>query len=67
MVEVIIPPTMGAAIGFITSDPMPVSRRIGIRLARTHLLSTTPRHSYFGKVFPNMGAPLFDCSSVASS
>jgi hypothetical protein len=24
-------------------------------------------HLYFGKVFPNMGAPLFDCSSVASS
>jgi hypothetical protein len=26
---------MGAAIGFITSDPMPLSQRIGIRLART--------------------------------
>src|SRR5712692_3691587 len=26
-----------------------------------------PSHLYFGKVFPNMGAPLFDCSSVASS
>src|ERR1700722_2845405 len=24
-------------------------------------------HLYFGKVFPNIGAPLFDCSSVASS
>ena len=26
MVEVIIPPTIGAAIGFITSEPMPDSR-----------------------------------------
>src|ERR1700730_12496098 len=35
MVEVIMPPTMGAAIGFITSEPMPDSQRIGMRLART--------------------------------
>ena len=35
MLEVIIPPTMGAAIGFITSEPIPVPQRIGIRLART--------------------------------
>src|SRR5579884_4440993 len=27
MVKVIIPPTMGAAIGFITSEPMPDSHR----------------------------------------
>jgi hypothetical protein len=32
-VDVIIPPTMGAAIGFITSDPIPLAQRIGIRLA----------------------------------
>src|SRR6202023_1912835 len=35
IVEVIMPPTIGAAIGFITSDPTPVSHRIGTRLART--------------------------------
>jgi len=35
MVEVIIPPTIGAAIGFITSEPIPVTHWIGIRLART--------------------------------
>ena len=35
MVEVIMPPTIGAAIGFITSEPIPDSQRIGIRLART--------------------------------
>ena len=35
MVEVIMPPTIGAAIGFITSEPMPDSQRIGTRLART--------------------------------
>jgi hypothetical protein len=29
MVDVIIPPTMGAAIGFITSDPMPLSQTDG--------------------------------------
>ena len=33
--DVTIPPTMGAAIGFITSEPTPVSHRIGIRLAST--------------------------------
>ena len=31
MVEVIMPPTIGAAMGFITSEPMPVSHRIGIK------------------------------------
>src|SRR3984957_11656921 len=31
------------------------------------LLSCNPTHLYVGKVFPNMGRPLFDCSSVASS
>ena len=35
MVEVIMPPTIGAAIGFMTSEPMPDSQRIGTRLART--------------------------------
>lgn len=35
MVDVIMPPTMGAAIGFMTSEPMPVSRKIGTRLAST--------------------------------
>ena len=35
MVEVIMPPTIGAAIGFITSEPMPDSQRIGTRLAST--------------------------------
>jgi hypothetical protein len=35
MVEVTMPPTMGAAIGFMTSEPMPDSQRIGMRLART--------------------------------
>ena len=35
IVEVIIPPTIGAAIGFITSEPMPVSHRMGARLAIT--------------------------------
>ena len=33
--EVIMPPTIGAAIGFITSEPTPVSHRMGTRLART--------------------------------
>ena len=35
MVEVTIPPTMGAAIGFITSEPIPDSHRIGTRLSIT--------------------------------
>src|SRR6266850_5392973 len=35
IVEVIIPPTIGAAIGFITSGPILLSNRIGIRLAST--------------------------------
>jgi hypothetical protein len=35
IVEVIMPPTIGAAIGFITSDPTPVSHKIGTSLART--------------------------------
>src|SRR5438874_1874266 len=33
--SIIIPPTIGAAIGFITSEPIPLAQRIGIRLART--------------------------------
>src|SRR5579862_1534440 len=35
MVEMIMPPTIGAAIGFITSEPTPDSHKMGIRLART--------------------------------
>ena len=38
-----------------------------LRFPSVRLPSTTPFHLYFGKVFPNIGAPLFDCSSVASS
>jgi len=34
-VDVIMPPTIGAAIGFITSEPTPVSHRMGMRLAST--------------------------------
>src|SRR6266480_702066 len=41
--------------------------RKSLRFPSVRLLSTSPFHLYFGKVFPNMGAPLFDCSSVASS
>jgi len=35
MVEVIMPPTIGAAISFITSEPTPDAQRMGIRLERT--------------------------------
>src|ERR1700736_2115498 len=35
-----------------------------LRFPWLHLLSTTPSHLCFGKFFPKMGAPLFDCSSV---
>jgi len=35
VVDVIIPPTIGATIGFVTSEPMPLSARIGARLAST--------------------------------
>ena len=35
MVEVIMPPTIGAAIGFITSEPIPDSHKIGARLSIT--------------------------------
>src|SRR4029077_12367040 len=38
-----------------------------LRFPWVRLLSTTAFHLCLGKVFPNMGAPLFDCSSVASS
>jgi hypothetical protein len=30
-----MPPTIGAAMGFITSEPIPLSQRMGKRLART--------------------------------
>jgi hypothetical protein len=36
IVEAIIPPTIGAAIGFITSEPIPLSNRIGMRLVYLH-------------------------------
>jgi hypothetical protein len=42
IVEVIMPPTIGAAIGFITSDPTPVSHRIGTRLAK----NSRDRHQF---------------------
>jgi hypothetical protein len=35
MVEVIIPPTMGAAMGFTKSEPISDSRRIDTRLVKT--------------------------------
>ena len=35
IVDVIKPPTMGAAIGFMTSEPIPLSYRIGARLSMT--------------------------------
>ena len=35
MVDVIMPPTMGAAMGFMMSEPTPVSQRIGTKLAKT--------------------------------
>ena len=34
MVEVIMPPTIGAAIGFMTSEPMPDSQRIGTKAGK---------------------------------
>jgi hypothetical protein len=34
-VDVVTPPTREVAIGFITSDPIPLAHRIGIKLART--------------------------------
>ncbi|SRR5579883_1280859 len=37
MVDVIMPPTIGAAIGFITSEPMPDSHNIGARLKTKEL------------------------------
>ncbi len=38
---------------------------IGLQIEYNLIERTVERD--FGKVFPNMGAPLFDCSSVASS
>lgn len=35
MEEVTMLPTIGAAIGFITSEPMPLSHKMGMKLART--------------------------------
>jgi hypothetical protein len=35
MVDVIMPPTIGAAIGFITSEPTLDYHKMGMRLART--------------------------------
>src|ERR1035441_1580134 len=48
IVEVIIPPTRGPAIGFITSEPTPVSHRIGTRLARTRSEEHTLNSSHLG-------------------
>ena len=44
IVEVIMPPTIGAAIGFITSEPMPLSHRIGARLSITTATVTITWH-----------------------
>src|SRR6185437_9026213 len=35
IVDVIMPPTIGAAMGFITSEPIPVAQSSGTRLAST--------------------------------
>ena len=50
---------------FAPSIPSAREPHKSLRLPCLHLLSTTPSHLYFGKVFQNMGATLFDCSSVA--
>ena len=62
-----MPPTMGAAIGFMTSEPMPDSQRIGTRLASTaHTVISFGRKRWtapsiaaasmspFVKVFPDL-------------
>jgi hypothetical protein len=36
MVDVIMPSTSGAAIGFMTPEPMPLSQRMGTKLASTY-------------------------------
>ena len=55
MVEVLMPPTMGAAIGFITSEPMPDSQKIGTRLART------------AQIIINVGRKRWTAPSIAAS
>ena len=70
-----MPPTIGAAIGFITSEPIPVSQSIGTRLAKNrgdrHQLGTQALHSAFDGGRPQCpalvsGAPLaMRCSSAS--
>ena len=43
MVDVTIPPTIGAAIGFITSDPIPLDHKIGARLNITTATVTSAK------------------------
>src|SRR6185312_6116418 len=61
-VEVIMPPTMGAAMGFMTSEPIPVSQRSGARLPSTAntVISTGRRR----RTAPSMAAA--SISSAAS-
>jgi len=40
-----MPPTIGAAIGFITSDPIPDSQSIGAKLRMTAVRGGTRPHS----------------------
>ena len=54
MVDVIMPPTIGAAMGFITSEPTPVSRKIGTSANSTS--SAVQRRRVYGK------EPHFRCS-----
>jgi len=58
MVEVIIPPTIGAATGLITSEPIPPSQSIGTRLA-----STEKNVSSFGRSLGT--APSTAASSIS--
>src|SRR5713226_3912654 len=44
---------------FAPSTPSAREPHKSLRLPCLHLLSTTPSHLYFGKVFPNMGAATF--------
>jgi hypothetical protein len=58
MVDVIMPPTIGAAMGFITSEPTPVSRRIGTSANSTS--SAVQRRRVYGK------EPLSDVAEKAA-
>ena len=61
IVEVIMPPTIGAAMGFITSDPTPVSHRIGTRPRQNsrhgHQLGPQVLDGAFGGGLLDIGAP----------